>query len=140
MITKKEAVTGKVAVWAIPTSSWERKAEDSPVFRYEIKTNEAYQPGAVKVQEYEISLVVPAGLDLLARAVATLQEQQKRVLADAQKAATELQDQINQLLLIGHEPTRVVDGEFLGAEPVEAPCGGAQGSPVMPWDEDDSPL
>lgn len=122
MITKKEAVTGKVAVWALPASKWElQNNPQAEVFKYVLATGDRWEQGAVKVQEYEISVVVPAGVDLLARAIATLQEQKEKVLGEAQRQATEIQQQINQLMLIGHEPTRVVDGEFLGAEPVEVP-------------------
>lgn len=101
MITKKEAVTGKVAVWALPTDEWARKNNpELGFFRYVLSTGDRWEQGAVKVQEYEVSLVVPAGVDLLQRAVATLMEAKDKVLGEAQKKATEIQQQINSLLLL----------------------------------------
>lgn len=124
MITVKAPVTGKVAVWALPTSDWERKRDASlGVFKYELHTDSPYQSGAVKVQEYDVTLIVPAGVDLLQRAVATLMEAKDRVLGEAQRQATEIQKQINQLLMIsGPKPDPVeVEGEFLSATEIESP-------------------
>ena len=133
MITKKEPVTGKVAVWALPASKWElQNNPKAEVFKYVLATGDRWEQGAVKVQEYEISVVVPAGIDLLQRAVATLMEQKDKVLGEAQRQATEIQQQINQLLLLsGPKKEEFIDGEFLGAEPVEV-SGGTQGTPYDP--------
>lgn len=125
MITKREKVAGKAYVWAIPTCQWERQNDpEMGMFKYQVSTNDhMYYSGSVKVCEHEVELTVPAGINLLERAVATLNEEKLRVLGDAQKKAMEIQEEINKLLMLGcdkaKEEPREVEGE------------------LMPWDGDD---
>lgn len=121
MITKREKVKGKAYIWAIPTSDYERSHnKELGVFKYQVSTEERiYYTGAVKVCEHEVLLEVPAGVNLLERAVATLNEEKLRVLGEAQKRAVELQEEINKLLMLGHETKphiREVAGELLPPE------------------------
>lgn len=125
MLTKKEKVQGTAFVWALPTSEWERTNNpDVGVFKYRIDTSTSrYESGAVKVCEFEVEMEVPAGINLLQRAIETLNEEKTRVLGEAQKRAMEIQEQINGLLMIGHEkPAKEVEGEFL-AKDDQAPRG-----------------
>jgi hypothetical protein len=121
MITKREKVKGKAFIWAIPTSDWERNNNpEVGVFRYKVGTEQnVYCTGAVKVCEHEVELEVPAGVNLLERAIVTLNEEKTRVLGEAQKRAMEIQEEINKLLMIGHEKKpeiREVEGELLPPE------------------------
>lgn len=119
MLTKREKVQGTAFIWALPTSDWERKMDpEIGVFKYDVSTqSHRYESGAVKVSEHPISLEVPAGINLLERAIATLNEEKQRVLGEAQKKATEIQEQINGLLMITHErPAKEVEGEFLAKD------------------------
>ena len=112
MITQKTKVVGPVAVWAIPTNEWERQQnKDLGVFKYVLSTCDRYESGAVKVHEYTVGLTVPAGIDLLQRAVATLMEAKDKVLGEAQRRAEEIQKQINQLLCLP-APTETLEGEY----------------------------
>lgn len=112
MITQKTKATGTVAVWAIPTSEWERQRDETlGVFKYVLSTCDRYESGAVKVHEYSVALTVPGGIDLLQRAVATLMEAKDKVLGEAQRRAEEIQKQINQLLCLP-APTETLEGEY----------------------------
>lgn len=116
MITQKAKVTGTVAVWAIPTNEGERQQnKELGVFKYVLSTCARYESGAVKVHEYTVGLTVPAGIDLLQRAVATLMEAKDNVLGEAQRRAEEIQKQINQLLCLP-APTETLDGELYGKD------------------------
>lgn len=116
MITQKTKVVGPVAVWATPTNEWERQQnKDLGVFKYVLRTTAPYEAGSVKVHEYSVSLTVPAGIDLLQRAVATLMEAKDRVLGEAQRQAEEIQKQINQLLCLP-APTETLEGEYYGKD------------------------
>lgn len=116
MKTKRQYVKGPVSVWAIPKSSWER-VEGEDAFRYVIKDSTPWESGAVKVCTQEVELVVPAGIDLLARAVETLQEKQRAVLAEAHRQNTEYEEQIKRLLMIGHDKPEVKEVEGVLVDP-----------------------
>lgn len=121
MKTVTTHVKGTVEVWAIPTTNWERKQQEEQgkepeFFKFQVLQGKPYYNGAVKVKEYDVTLTVPAGIDLLARAVATLEEERTRVLGEAQKRATEIQEEINKLLLLSGPSTGVVEGELLPPE------------------------
>jgi len=119
MLTKREKVQGTAFIWALPTTEWERNMDpELGVFKYNVSTqSHRYESGAVKVSEHPISLEVPAGINLLERAIATLNEEKQRVLGEAQKKATEIQEQINGLLMISHEkPVKEVAGEYIPAD------------------------
>lgn len=123
MLTKKTSVPGIIQIWALPKASWEINTEeyDGQPFKYALygENSRPYQDGAVMVVEHRASFEVPAGVDLLAAAIATLQKQKTDVLAEAMKKTTEIEKQINQLQLIGYEkPTapREVEGELMDPE------------------------
>lgn len=121
MITRLTKVTGIATIWAVPTSEWERKNDpDIGMFRYEVAQYQ-YQTGAVKVRECEVTLTVPAGINLLERAIATLEEERTRVLGEAQKKAMELEQEIKKLLLLGG-PGSASEGELILANE-ETPHG-----------------
>jgi hypothetical protein len=120
MKTVKEEVTGPVSVWALPTTEWERKNDvNLGFFKYCIRTDTPYIRGSVKVHDYTIRVQVPEGIDLLQRAIATLMEQKDAVLGAAQKEATDIQQQINSLLLLGGPTEQPSDIVLQATEVVE---------------------
>lgn len=134
MITKHTKVNGTASVWAVPTSEYERKNDPSVgMFRYEI-TERAWATGAVKVKEYDITLQVPAGINLLERAIATLEEERTRVLGEAQKKAMELEKEIQKLLLLGG-PSNTSEGELILANE-EVPEHPVPHMPMGNFDDD----
>ena len=120
MITRLTKVTGKATIWAVPTTEWER--QDNPdigMFKYTVAEH-TYRTGAVKVRECEVTLTVPAGINLLERAIATLEEERTRVLGEAQKKAMELEQEIKKLLLLGG-PEQATEGELILANEDKTP-------------------
>lgn len=114
MITKQSIITGEVSVWAIPKSSWEMEKGADP-FKFVLATGDmSYCRGAVKVYTTKVDVMIPAGIDLLQQAIATLEEQQKNILAEAHKKHIELQEEINRLRLLTHAPS-TQEGEYLPA-------------------------
>ena len=99
-------ITGEVSIWAVPRSKWDRdqNPENPDPFRYELSTSTVWADGAIKVCSEEISLEMPKDVDLLGQALATLKAKQEQIMADAQCKVTELQAQINDLLLLTHQP------------------------------------
>lgn len=100
---KTEVTTLKqlLQVWAIPESEWRRKNyPEEPAFKYEVKTDKPWNEGAVKVHEAEVSIVIPAGIDITKAAIETLREAQKEVRAVADAKVNELNEKINDLLMI----------------------------------------
>lgn len=103
-------VTGMVAIWAIPRSKWDRDMhpENPDPFYYELRTGTAWENGAVKVVEKEVFIPLPPGVDLLGKALETLRQKQQEIRASAEKQVNELQAQINDLMLLTHQPEEVV--------------------------------
>ena len=105
MKTERTIVTQTLKVWAIPHSKWVREHSPSPIpFDFEVRTGSAWEDGAVMVHEQEVMLVVPAGIDLLAATIATLQAAIRATRAEAEKKCTDLDEQIRGLLMLTHQP------------------------------------
>ena len=121
MKTKRTEVVQKMAIWAIPKSDYE--IEESPnemPFNYKIMTGPCstpWQDGSVKVHEADMTMYVPAGLDLLEKAVETLKDQIKETRAEAQSKIVKYEAQINNLLLIEWDGN--IKDDMTGLDPSE---------------------
>lgn len=117
MYTVSESVTGKVDIWAIPRSEWAPK--DNPPFSYALYTGTVpYQDGAVKVHSYDVTLEVPAGINLLQAAMDTLEDAKVKARETYMEQIRKLDQQIKNLQMITHQPEpKDVVGEFIPAPP-----------------------
>lgn len=105
MKTKREKVSGTAAVWALPRTEWEiEQSDDGRPFRYTIKTETAWQDGAVKVCEFDAETYIPEGLDLVAKAIETMQEKIETIQKRAEQEVGDLITQISSLRLLEHQP------------------------------------
>jgi hypothetical protein len=115
MFTVSESVTDKVEIWAIPRSQWADKSE--PPFSYRLYAGTSpYQEGAVKVSTQEVTLSVPAGINLLQAALDTLEEAKVRAHEAYITKCMELDQQIQSLRQLSYQPSaepREVTGEVL---------------------------
>jgi len=112
-ITTSESVAGKVAIYAVPLSEWERrhkKTDDLFEYRFYANASKPWENGAVKVVEHDVVLPVPAGINLIEQAISTLTEAKGEVLAEAQVKLNELDKQIDKLRLLSYTPTEAQDG------------------------------
>lgn len=121
MKTKRTEVVQKMSIWAIPKSDYEideSKPGEMP-FNYKIMTtmNTPWQDGSVKVHEAEMVMYVPAGLDLLEKAVETLKEQIKETRAEAQSKIHKYEEQINNLMLLEWDGN--IKDDMTGLDPSE---------------------
>lgn len=100
--TKNQRISGPVNIWAIPKREWELAEEDDDgfPFRYEIRTNNPWVEGAVKIHETEITVELPGGLDLLSAALKTLRDTKQEILAEAERRCCEIDEKINKLTLL----------------------------------------
>jgi hypothetical protein len=133
MKTTSVPVEGTLAIWAEPKSAWRIEQEieagdPNPFpFEYTLRTSKPYGAGNVKVYGEDVTLTVPAGINLLAKAVDTLNE----AIADERKESSlriaSLQGQINNLLQLEFKATEeadVIDGvEVLAPESMESVVG-----------------
>lgn len=118
MLTTKEPVTGTVYVWAIPRSKYDLESNpDATPFRYEICTNTPWQNGAVRVSEHEVTLTVPAGVNLLAAALETLELKKKEAFDSYARQVRQIDEQIAGLLMLSG-PSTVEGDDFLEGETV----------------------
>jgi hypothetical protein len=97
-ITRAGEVTGEVGIWAVPRRDYED--DDAPPFRYVLRTGHCYESGAVKVTEHEVTLAVPAGINLVARAIKTLEDERAEALKRYLDVCNEVQAKTQKLLLL----------------------------------------
>lgn len=85
-ITIAEEVPFDFIVWAVPIQSWE-PGYGEETFRYEVteKDSRPYVEGETRVHEGCIPILVPAGINLVERAVATL----RKAIAEAEEKVEE---------------------------------------------------
>ncbi len=105
LVTEKEKITGVIKVWAIPRTDWYREMHpDEPPFQFELRTNTVFDDAAVIVYEEELTVTVPAGIDLREKAIETLEEAMEEVRTDSKYRLEELQTKVNNLRLLEHKP------------------------------------
>lgn len=104
MITKQETVVSEAAIWAIPVEEWRRKTDpELGLFEYKIITHSPWESGAVKVIDVTVAGVVPEGINLLQRAIETLEDAKLEKFKAYKEAEARIDQQIAGLLMIGHE-------------------------------------
>ena len=117
MYTEQTEVTSKASIWAIPKSesSIQYELQDNPgvvpeTFFYKIYAGYStpYESGAVKVHEFEVVAFVPAGINLVEKAIETLESEIKTIKADAYESVTKLEARIQSLQYITHQPEPTV--------------------------------
>ena len=114
MKTKQEAIKGSVQIWAMPRTEWEIKqlveggeAEPLP-FSYQIRTQSPWTDGAVNLHEAEVTVMLPPGIDLLKKAIDTLEEAMMAKTRAHNKDMTVLKKKRDALLMIEHKPEESV--------------------------------
>lgn len=103
MKTKKTEFNQTVGVWAIPKTSFE--IEQSPKaepFYFQVQTNSPWQNGAVKVHEENITITVPEGIDLTAKAIETLELAKAELYGSLKQQVADIDSQIKALTMIEH--------------------------------------
>jgi len=114
MKTKMTEVKANLAIWAIPRRHDFVEEGELP-FRYVVKTDfdTPWQDGSTKVHTVETTLIVPAGIDLLASAIETLKEQIKTTRKESNEKIAKYEKQITNLALLEHKPETVSGGEIV---------------------------
>ena len=113
MKTTNEVVKGKAYIWAVPKSEWTLKQEVEEnegvmdgicPFQYDITDSKSdWRNNTVLVHEFDIAGVVPAGIDLVLKAVETLRDKICEIQATADKEVAKLEAQIKNLALIEYK-------------------------------------
>ncbi len=108
MITEETKFTQNIQVWAIPASAWTlENYPEEPPFKMQVRTDKPWDTGAVMVHEEELDVVVPAGIDLNAQAISTLEDAAKEIQKETADRLAEIKKQIQSLLCIEHQPEEV---------------------------------
>ena len=103
--TTMQEVKAEAAVWALPRTKWEiEQSEDGCPFSYVLRTSDAWQEGAIKLHEVELKVILPSGIPLLEKAVATLKEAIDQEYKESKQRVEALQKQIDTLALLEHLP------------------------------------
>jgi hypothetical protein len=106
-ITEHERISGEVEVWAVPVDQYTAE-ETGRLFEYEIRTYRSFDDGAVKVCTDTITVDVPGGINLIEKAIETLDEKAAEHLKEYQEALKEIEHKKSQLLMLTHiEPEEV---------------------------------
>lgn len=114
MYTVETKVWADAAIWAIPKTVEALKYENrvnpdgtvSEPFMYKIYVGYStpYESGAVKVHDFEVVATVPAGINLVEKAVETMRKEIDTIRAESYNAVTKLEKRIQDLMYITHQP------------------------------------
>lgn len=106
MKTENTPVEGVVQIWAEPKSQWkmDRDEEETGLqqfpFEYTLRTSAPYGTSNVMVHEVPMTLHVPAGINLLAKAVETLNAAIVEERKTSALRVADLQEKANRLLML----------------------------------------
>ena len=111
LLTEQETLTAQLQVWAVPHSKWhlENYPEDG-YFRMEVRTDEPYGDNNILCNEQEVKIVLPAGIDLGAKAIDTLKAEIEQTRREAKERCELLQERINCMQQLTHMEEDVVAG------------------------------
>lgn len=114
--TKGEAKRETMDIWAIPRQVRYYSQEEirQEPFEYSLRRvgDSPWADGAVKVNTIEVDYTIPAGINLLQKAIETLEEQKRKSYEDHLDNVRKLDEQINQLKLLA--PPQAEDGSIEG--------------------------
>lgn len=101
--TKDRSVTNTIYVWAIPNING--SADEEP-FYLELRcaSSKPWRDGAVCIYETEVSVVVPSGINLIAKALETLRAAKQEALAECEQRCQEIDKSIDKLLMLTYTP------------------------------------
>lgn len=123
--TEEEVVEEDVVVWAVPIKSYEEGyGERTFKYRMEIRNDSPYEEGATAVVGARVKVTVPAGINLVEKAVATLRRKKEEADAEYEKEVAErlerklqkkkrLDDQIAALSLLTHVSEEAQEGTVI---------------------------
>ena len=104
MKTEETVIKYDISAWAVPS---EYEDTGKLPFRYITKlgNDTPWQDGAVKLHKRELALVVPAGIDLLEKAIETLKGEIQKTRAEAQVKVEKYEKHMESLLQLTYVPT-----------------------------------
>jgi hypothetical protein len=108
MKTKRTEVQAKIAIWAIP-NNYAEEGELPFTYTAMMGSGTPWQDGSVKVMAREELFVVPAGIDLLAKAIETLKGEIQKTRAEAASQVKKYEMQMESLLQLTYQPEGIVD-------------------------------
>lgn len=105
MKTKSESITATVYVYAKAKSKWqlENLKPDEMPFEYNVKDYDYGDESSVRIMEQEITLNIPADIDITAACISNLQERIIAVRQQASKEIENLSQRIRDLSLIEYK-------------------------------------
>ena len=103
LLTEQETLTANLQIWAIPHSKWHiENFPDDGYFRYAVTTEAPYGDNNILCNEVETTIVLPAGIDLGAKAIETLKADIAKTRREAKERCELLQEQINCMQQLTH--------------------------------------
>jgi len=115
MKTEKFSVTAPIYVWAWPKDPKYEDVEGG-VFHFDLRDSKSYhwRTGAICIHEMEVTIDVPAGVDLLGKAVDTIHAKIAEEQMEQDRTVRELNEQLKGLLQLTHQPEDdCIQGEVL---------------------------
>jgi len=105
MKSSNVSVTKPVYVWAIPKNP-DYDDMEGDLFKYEFGNSGSYHwhNAAVCVYEQDVTIEVPAGIDMLGKAVETIDAKIVQAEVEFNNRVSELNKQKQQLLFLTHQP------------------------------------
>lgn len=103
LLTEQQTLTANLQIWAVPYGKWhlENYPEDG-FFEFQVRTDEPYGDNNILCNEVDVKIVLPAGIDLGAKAIDTLKAEMAKTRREAKEKCEQLQEQINTMALLTH--------------------------------------
>lgn len=103
--TEGQTVSREMHLYAKPRRPYQ--SPDDPPWTYEIYTfgPKFHSPAEdVYIGKVQVSFAVPHGVDLLTCCVDNLRQKQDEIMGHARREVSQIEDQINSMLLLEHQP------------------------------------
>jgi len=104
MKTENISVTNTIYVWAVPKNP-DYDDMSNGLFKFELSNSGGYhwKDTAICIHQEDVTLDVPAGIDLLGKAVDTIESKIVAATAEYEKKVAELKHQLSGLLQLTHQ-------------------------------------
>jgi len=109
-MTHETECSGEISIFAKPNTNYDPTDPESPSFTYVLREGTThFYDSYVLVCTHEVTLQVPAGINLVSKAVETLRAKIKQKKADLAEDIQKLEDEIAKLALITYQPADELD-------------------------------
>lgn len=123
-LTEKSEHTGQISIFARANTRYDPEDENSLPWFYEFATGTTHwNSKAVLIVTHDLTLPIPAGINLVQKAVETLHAKIAEKKAELAKDVAELEAEISKLSLLTYQPEATIVPGYDGEADIEVSHG-----------------